>query len=135
MFGDLYDFEVVSLRYFNVYGPRQDPSSPYSGVISIFLDRLANKSPVKIFGDGEQNRDFIYVADVVRANFLAAEARSAAGKAINVGTGRAVTINHLFGLIRRLLNAEQEPLHAPPRAGDVFLLPGRHQSGLEITGF
>jgi UDP-glucose 4-epimerase len=90
LYGDLYGLETVCLRYFNVYGPKQDPTSPYSGVISIFMDRAVRGELPTIFGDGEQYRDFVYVADVVQANLLAAYRDNIAGAIINVGTGSSV---------------------------------------------
>ena len=110
---------TVGLRFFNVYGPRQDPSSPYSGVISIFADRLRRRAPIEIFGDGEQTRDFVYVGDVV-AFLLRAMARpSAAGKVINVCTGQATSINALAQTIAHVLGCEAEIIHHPARAGDI----------------
>jgi UDP-glucose 4-epimerase len=84
---DLYGLETVVLRYFNVYGPRQDPASPYSGVISIFMTQVLHNEPAVIYGDGNQSRDFIYVQDVVKANLLAATAKGAAGQVMNIGSG------------------------------------------------
>jgi nucleoside-diphosphate-sugar epimerase len=116
----LYGLDTVCLRYFNVFGPRQDPSSPYSGVISIFMQRAAEgKAPV-IFGNGEQTRDFVFVRDVVQANILAATGDSAAGEVFNVGTGKAVSVKSLWSLISRLAGNEIEPTYAPARAGDIM---------------
>ncbi|RME75172.1 MAG: SDR family oxidoreductase, partial [Chloroflexi bacterium] len=111
--------ETVVLRYFNVFGPRQDPSSPYSGVISIFVDRLRRGQPVTIYGDGEQTRDFVYVGDVAQANLRAALAPDVSGQIFNIGTGRAVTVNHLFAVLSGLLNYPHPPRYEPPRAGDI----------------
>ena len=102
LFHRLYGLETVCLRYFNVYGPRQNPSSPYSGVISIFMTRAVSKSPPVIYGDGSQSRDFVFVSDVVRANLLAAGAPRAAGKVFNIGTEEAVRIDRLWELIAEL---------------------------------
>jgi nucleoside-diphosphate-sugar epimerase len=116
----LYGLDTVCLRYFNVFGPRQDPSSPYSGVISIFMQRAAEgKAPV-IFGNGEQTRDFVFVRDVVQANILAATGDSAAGEVFNVGTGKAVSVKSLWSLISRMAGNEIEPTYAPARAGDIM---------------
>ena len=98
------DFETVCLRYFNVYGPRQDPGLPYSGVISIFADRLKKGEQPVIYGDGEQTRDFVFVSDVVEANIKAATADKAAGRIINIATGRVVTLNELLKSMCRILN-------------------------------
>jgi len=96
LYFELYGLETVCLRYFNVFGPRQDPSSPYSGVISIFLTKALQGEQAVIYGDGNQSRDFVFVKDVVKANLLAASSRHAAGSVLNVGTGRAVRIKHLW---------------------------------------
>ena len=106
-------------RYFNVYGPRQDPSSSYSGVISIFLDRLGRNLPATIFGDGEQTRDFISVYDVARANALAATAPALASGVVNICTGQAVSLNHLWHLLVGDRKDARAPIHAPPRPGDI----------------
>lgn len=119
LFHDLYQLETVCLRYFNVYGPRQDPSSAYSGVISIFMTKAAAKEKPLIFGDGEQYRDFVFVRDVVQANLLAASRPEASGKRINVGTGKFVRINELWEMISHMAQLELEPEYAPPRAGDI----------------
>jgi UDP-glucose 4-epimerase len=120
LYHDLYGVETVSLRYFNVYGPRQDPSSPYSGVISIFMARAASKKPPVIYGNGNQYRDFIFVKDVVRFNLLAADADKASGKTFNVGTGIFVRINRLWERISHLAGFNIEPEYEPPRAGDII---------------
>ena len=120
MFGDLYGLEVVSLRYFNVFGPRQDPGSPYSGVMSIFMDRLNKGLRPVIFGDGGQSRDFIYIKDVVEANYLAAAAEGAAGQAFNIGTGRAVTLHRILEALADLTGRQADPAYEPPRPGDVY---------------
>jgi UDP-glucose 4-epimerase len=96
---ELYGLEAAVLRYFNVYGPRQDPSSPYSGVISIFMTKALHNEPAVIYGDGNQSRDFIYVQDVVRANLLAAAAKGVGGQVMNIGTGSALVINQLWKAI------------------------------------
>lgn len=130
---------TTGLRFFNVYGPRQDPRSPYSGVISIFCDRLRAGQPVTIFGDGGQSRDFVFVADVVRA-LLAAMERSAAGSAaarvFNVCTGRATTIRDLAATIAGILGQDPAIAFAPPRAGEIRASlgdPARAASGLGVT--
>lgn len=120
LFTTAFGLETVALRYFNVFGPRQDPASPYSGVISIFVERLSQGLPVTIFGSGEQTRDFVFVSDVVRANLLAAQAPEAAGQLFNVGTGRATTINQLFAALSQKLHYDRPPLYHPSRPGDVL---------------
>ena len=119
LFNEIYGLETTILRYFNVFGPRQDPSSAYSGVISIFVDRFAQKIAPLIFGDGGQTRDFVFVGDVVRANMLAATTSEAAGKVFNIGTGRQVSINHLFTDLCQIFGLELSPLYKPDRPGDI----------------
>jgi UDP-glucose 4-epimerase len=112
-------FETVCLRYFNVFGPRQDPDSPYSAVIPLFITRiLANESPI-IFGDGLQSRDFTFVENVVQGNLLAADAAEAPGKTFNIADGRATTLLQLITALSELLGSKVTPVHEPPRPGDV----------------
>lgn len=115
----LYGLETVCLRYFNVFGPRQDPSSPYSGVISIFMNRAAAQLPPVIYGDGEQTRDFVFVADVVGANILAAQKAGAAGRTVNIGAGRQTTINGLWELVCRINKIRLSAQYGLPRDGDI----------------
>ena len=111
---------AVPLRFFNVYGPRQDPSSPYSGVISVFVDRSLAGGELVIFGDGEQTRDFIYVADVVRALLAAAFSDTPGdGAPINLATGRQTTINQLAAEVARLCGSTAGIRHQPARAGEI----------------
>jgi len=119
MFTTLYGLETVTIRYFNVFGPRQDPSSPYSGVISLFIKALFEGQRPKIYGDGEQTRDFTYVANVVDGVLRACHAPNVAGEVINVATSGRVSLNHLFRTVRDLTGASVEPIYAAPRAGDV----------------
>ncbi|HSC27712.1 MAG TPA: NAD-dependent epimerase/dehydratase family protein, partial [Vicinamibacterales bacterium] len=119
MFTTLYGLDTVTIRYFNVFGPRQDPSSPYSGVISIFASALLEGRPPTIYGDGEQTRDFTYVANVVDGVLRASDAPGVAGEVINVATGGRVSLNQLFEAMRRLVGVDVKPVHAPPRPGDV----------------
>ena len=119
MFTRLYGLETVSIRYFNVFGPRQDPSSPYSGVISVFATALLeNRSPT-IYGDGEQTRDFTYVANVVDGVLRACEAGGASGEVINVATGGRISLNQLFETMRGLVGSNVTPTYVDARAGDV----------------
>jgi nucleoside-diphosphate-sugar epimerase len=119
MFTTLYGLETVSIRYFNVFGPRQDPSSPYSGVISLFITALlAGRAPI-IYGDGEQTRDFTYVANVVDGVLKAAQAPDASGAVINVATGGRISLNALFTTLQRIIGGNLTPTYAEPRAGDV----------------
>jgi len=119
LFTRLYGLETVSIRYFNVFGPRQDPTSPYSGVISVFATALLQNQPPTIFGDGEQTRDFTYVANVVDGVLRACDAPGASGQVINVATGGRTSLNQLFETMRRLIGATVRPAYAEPRQGDV----------------
>ena len=114
-----YGFETVAIRYFNVFGPRQDPHSQYSAVIPLFITALLAGRRPTIFGDGGQSRDFTYVANVVQGNLLAADAEGVAGRTINVANGRSTSLLELIRLLNQLLGTQVEPIHAPPRAGDV----------------
>jgi UDP-glucose 4-epimerase len=115
----VYGLDTVALRYFNVFGPRQDPTSQYAAVIPNFISALLARRPPLIFGDGEQSRDFTYVANVVHANMLAMEAPAAAGRVYNVACGERVTLNRLVAELRDLLGSDVEPAYAPPRLADV----------------
>jgi len=117
--GACYGFTVRCQRYFNVFGPRQDPTSPYSGVISIFDRRYRERKPVTIFGDGRQTRDFIAVADVARANALAATRPGVVSGVANICTGRATSLLDLAASFARLHGGAAAPVHAPARAGDI----------------
>jgi nucleoside-diphosphate-sugar epimerase len=119
MFTRLYGLETVTIRYFNVFGPRQDPSSPYSGVISLFISALCEGRRPTIYGDGEQTRDFTYVANVVQGVLKAAAAPAASAEVINVATGGRISINALFQAVRTLVDARVDPIYSPGRAGDV----------------
>ncbi len=119
MFTRLYGLQTVTIRYFNVFGPRQDPSSPYSGVISVFISALCDGRRPTIYGDGEHTRDFTYVANVVDGVLRACTADSASGEVINVATGGRISLNTLFTNVRDLVGASVEPIYADPRAGDV----------------
>jgi UDP-glucose 4-epimerase len=116
-----YGLETVALRYFNVFGPRQDPSSPYSGVLAKFITQMLRDEQPVIFGDGEQSRDFTYIDNAVEANLLAckAPAEQAAGKMFNVATGRRVTLNETFKLLQPLTSYAGSPIHGAERGGDI----------------
>jgi UDP-glucose 4-epimerase len=114
-----YGLETVCIRYFNVFGPRQDPDSPYSAVIPLFITAmLAGKRPI-IYGDGYQTRDFTYVANVVHGNLLAAEANDVAGRTLNIANGRSTSLIRLLELLNELLETDVEPVFAEARPGDV----------------
>ena len=119
MFTRLYGFETVTVRYFNVFGPRQDPRSPYSGVISLFSTALLEGRQPTIYGDGEQTRDFTYVANVVDGVLRACEAPKAAGEVINVATGGRISLNDLLRVMSGLVGARVTPIYREQRAGDV----------------
>lgn len=118
-FAETTNLETVRLRYFNVFGPRQDPTSPYSGVISIFATKLQKGESPTIFGDGHQSRDFIYVANVARANFLAATTPGVSGKVFNIGAGKSITLLELLHTMNSILGTSVAATLAPPRVGDV----------------
>src|SRR6476646_5236279 len=119
MFTRLYGLETVTIRYFNVFGPRQDPSSPYSGVISVFATALIEDRSPTIYGDGGQTRDFTYVANVVDGVLRACEAPKASGEVINVATGGRISLTELFRTRRDRAGATVEPTYLENRAGDV----------------
>lgn len=126
---------TTGLRFFNVYGPRQDPRSPYSGVISIFCDRLVRNTPVTVFGDGGQTRDFVYVADVVRALVRALERRTAGAAVFNVCTGRPTSVLELANVIADLAGAAPDIRFGPPRAGEIrhsLGAPDRARAALDL---
>jgi UDP-glucose 4-epimerase len=118
-FFSLFGLETVSLRYFNVFGPRQDPASQYSAVIPRFITALRDASPPTIYGDGEQSRDFTYVENVVRANLLAARVPGVAGEMMNFACGSRYTLNQLCRSLQEIMNTRIQPLYADPRPGDV----------------
>jgi len=119
MFTSLYGLETVTIRYFNVFGPRQDPSSPYSGVISLFISAACEGRSPTIYGDGEQTRDFTYVGNVVDGVLRACEAPGVSGEVINVATGGRISLNQLLATVLSLVGGTLEPIYADPRAGDV----------------
>lgn len=128
-FDAVYDLEVVALRYFNVFGPRQDPQSQYAAVIPRFITGLLGGVRPIVFGDGEQTRDFTYVDNVVQANLLAAAASAAPGLAINLAGGRRYSLNYLLELVRGLTGSSLEAVYEPPRPGDI-----KHsQAGIELA--
>lgn len=119
LFHRLYGLETVALRYFNVFGPRQDPNSPYSGVVSRFIDAIVSDTAPTIHGDGEQTRDFTYVANVAHANYAACHRPAAAGGVYNIGCQRRISVNELWAIMAELTGSRLEPNRAPARSGDV----------------
>src|SRR5712692_9128997 len=131
-----YSFETICLRYFNIFGPRQDPSSPYSGVVSRFIDFLAKGERPVIYGDGEQTRDFTYISNAVDANMLAAEANKGIGEVINIANGERVTINQLFQLVRQITGREDvEPEYQEARTGDILHSLANIGRARELLGY
>jgi UDP-glucose 4-epimerase len=120
-FTRVYGLETVTLRYFNVFGPYQDPNSHYSGVLAIFCRRMLAGEQPTIYGDGEQSRDFTYIDNVVEANLLAATtpAEKVSGRMMNLATGSRITLNDTFAILRELTGYTGQPAYAPPRAGDI----------------
>lgn len=121
VWSECFGLETVSLRYFNVFGPRQDPSSPYSGVLSLFMSAILSRQAPTIFGDGEQSRDFTYVEDVVALNIKAAEAPSTVvlGQMYNAGNGGRITLNQAWALLEKIEGCRIVPKYGPPRTADV----------------
>lgn len=119
LYFSLYNLDVVCLRFFNVYGPRQPPTSPYSGVVSKFAEKASSKSRPTIFGTGNQERDFVYVKDVVNALRLSMNSSLSGFRIYNVGTGHPLTVNSLWDLFDKFAQAEVEPEYAPARVGDI----------------
>jgi UDP-glucose 4-epimerase len=119
IFSGVYGLETVSLRYFNVYGPRQDPSSAYSGVLSLFMRAVLDRKTPTIFGDGEQSRDFTFVDDVAELNLKAARAKAVSGNMYNGGNGGRITLNQAWALLQKLEGVSIPPVYGAPRAGDV----------------
>jgi len=119
LFGRVYGLQNVSLRYFNVFGPRQDPFSPYSGVLSKFCTAFLESTEPIVFGDGEQTRDFTYIENVVQANLLACEAPAASGRVINVGTGDRISLNQTLQLLREISGNNLAAKYDPARDGDI----------------
>ena len=119
VFHEIYGLSTISLRYFNVFGPRQDPDSQYAAVIPKFINAFMNgKSPV-VFGDGEQSRDFTFVKNVVQANLLAAKAEGVSGQVLNIACGKRFTLNQLIEKLKGILNNHEEAIYTDPRPGDV----------------
>jgi nucleoside-diphosphate-sugar epimerase len=119
VYAHVYGLSTVSLRYFNIFGPRQDPKSQYSAVIPIFVSHLLAGTPPTIFGDGAQSRDFTFVANVVEANIAASRCEAARGQTVNIACGGHYTLNELYGQMQRIIGSSVAPRYAGPRAGDV----------------
>jgi len=135
VFGRCYGLENVCLRYFNVFGPRQDPGSPYSGVLSRFITCFLDGAPPVVYGDGEQSRDFTYVENVVQANLLACEAPGASGKVFNIGTGARITLNETLRLLEKITGKSAETRYDLPREGDIRDSQAEITLGRSILGY
>ncbi len=119
VFAQVYGMQTLSLRYFNVFGPRQDPDSPYAAVIPLFIDAILEGRAPTIHGDGGQSRDFTYIDNVVHANLLALEAPKLSGEVVNVALGERITLNRLYEELASIIGSDVEAVHGPPRVGDV----------------
>ncbi|MBN2128940.1 MAG: SDR family oxidoreductase [Sedimentisphaerales bacterium] len=119
VFSKVFGLETISLRYFNVFGPYQDPTSQYAAAIPAFVTAILKDEPPTIYGDGEQSRDFTYIDNVVEANLRAARAEKTQGEVVNIACGEAITVNAIIALINELLGKNVKPIYEPPRAGDV----------------
>jgi nucleoside-diphosphate-sugar epimerase len=134
-FHALHGMNTVALRYFNVFGPRQDPFSEYSAVIPLFITKILRGERPVVYGDGEQSRDFIFVESVVRANLAAAESASAAGEAFNVAGGVGTTVNGLLDAVNEVLGTKVEALHTGPRPGDIMHSTADITKAKRLMGF
>jgi UDP-glucose 4-epimerase len=119
VFYDVFGLQTISLRYFNVFGPHQDPTSQYAAAIPAFVTAVLKDQSPTVFGDGQQSRDFTYVDNVVEANLLAARAKHTAGEVLNIACGQAVTVNETISIINKLLDKNIKPFYTDPRPGDI----------------
>lgn len=119
VFNRVFGLSTVSLRYFNIFGPRQDPSSQYASVIPNFIGKMLKEKKPVVFGDGEQSRDFLYVSNVVEANILASQAREVSGEVFNIGSGERTSVNALVVKLNEVLDKEIKPTYEEPRPGDI----------------
>ena len=135
VFYEVYGLPTVSLRYFNIFGPYQDPKSQYAAVVPIFITRLLKGESPQVFGDGDQSRDFTYIDNAVQANLLAMKSDKADGKTINVACGAQYTLNELAGNLKRLTGSDIDPTYAEPRAGDIKHSLGDISRASELLGY
>lgn len=135
VFGRCYGLETVCLRYFNIFGPRQDPDSPYSGVLSRFAKAFLEDEQPIVFGDGEQTRDFTYVENAVQANLLACEAPGASGEVFNIGTGERISLNQTLELLTRISGKTLPAKYEPPREGDIRDSQADISKAREVLGY
>jgi nucleoside-diphosphate-sugar epimerase len=135
-FYETYGFQSVCLRYYNVFGPRQDPTSQYAAAIPLFVSALMRDKSPTIFGDGEQSRGFTYIENVMQANWLAANAKETHGEAMNISTSNAVTVNAVINTIKKLLGKENiKPIYALPRPGDIKHSLADVKKAKELIGY
>ncbi|MGQ9454911.1 MAG: SDR family oxidoreductase [Armatimonadota bacterium] len=135
VFHTVYGLETVRLRYFNVFGPRQNPYSQYAAVIPKFIDRILSGKELRIYGDGEQTRDFVYVTNVARANYLACSAIGAAGRVFNIGSGQSISVNELAQRLIALSGRSVEVVHDPPIVGEVRYSTSDISRAREVLGY
>jgi len=135
VFGRVYGLENVSLRYFNVFGPRQDPTSQYSGVLSRFMLAILEGAQPVVYGDGEQSRDFTYIDNVVDATLRACEAPGASNKVFNVGTSARITLNQTLKLLEKITGKPVRAKYDPPRAGDILHSQADISLGKRVLGY
>ena len=131
----LYGLETVALRYFNIFGPRQDPNSDYAAVIPKFITAALTGQRPSIYGTGEQSRDFVFVGDAARANLLAADSERAPGSVVNVATEQQISLNQLWEEIRKIVGCEFDPIYEPARPGDVLMSVGDLCRSRELLGY
>jgi UDP-glucose 4-epimerase len=135
VFHQIYGLETVRLRYFNVFGPRQSPKSQYAAAIPIFIDRILRGEAIHIFGDGKQTRDFAYVGDVARANYLACTVPQAAGEVFNVSGGQSIDLNELVGQLKQLAGHDVEVVYDPAKVGDIKYSSSDPSKARDILGY
>ena len=135
VFHQIYGLETVRLRYFNVFGPRQSPKSQYAAAIPIFIDRILQGKEIHIFGDGKQTRDFAYVEDVARANYLACTVPQAAGEVFNISGGRSIDLNQLVEQLRQLAGHDVEVVYDPPKLGDIKYSSSDPSKARDVPGY
>lgn len=135
VFNDVFGLPTVSLRYFNIFGPYQDPLSPYAAVIPIFATRILRGEPPLVYGDGNQSRDFTYIDNAVEANLLAIKSKDAAGMVFNVACGRRYTLNQLVEKIGEIIGKKIEPRYTDPRPGDILHSQGDISAARKILGY
>jgi len=135
VFYKVFGLETISLRYFNVFGPHQDPASQYAAAIPAFVTAVLKGEPPTVYGDGEQSRDFTYIDNVVEANLLAARAKQTKGEVVNIACGEAVTVNDVIDIINEVLEKNVKPIYAPARAGDVKHSLADIARAREVIGF